>query len=69
MSEKGCKILVAIKQRIENGEDPEKVIPYSVGFLNHEDYIELLYYAKQVLPEGRRKDEVSSTLERVLGEC
>jgi hypothetical protein len=68
MSETGCKILSAIKQRIENGEDPDKAIPYSVGFLNHEDYIELLYYAKQVLPEGRRKDEVSATLERILKE-
>lgn len=59
----------AIKQRIESGVDPDKAIPYDVGFLNHEDYIELLFYAKQVLPDGRRRNEVIATLERELKKC
>ena len=27
-----CKYLVEMKKRIENGEDPDKVIPYTLPF-------------------------------------
>lgn len=67
MSEVGCKLLVAIQNRIAQGEDPEKAIPYSVGYLNEEDYLELLFYAKQVLPDGRRRNEVIETIQRITG--
>ena len=45
-----CKLLTEMKKRIEAGEDPEKVIPYHVN-LPEEYFIEVLYYALQVLPK------------------
>lgn len=45
-----CKLLTEMKKRIEEGEDPEKVIPYHVN-LPEEYFIEVLYYALQVLPK------------------
>ena len=45
-----CKLLTEMKKRIEAGEDPEKVIPYHVN-LPKEYFIEVLYYALQVLPK------------------
>lgn len=45
-----CKLLTEMKKRIESGEDPEKVIPYHVN-LPEEYFIEVLYYALQVLPK------------------
>lgn len=59
-----CKYLVEMKKRIENGEDPEQVIPYTLPFeISQEDYIEILYFAQQVLPDGFRKDSVKATIE------
>ena len=46
-----CKLLTEMKKRIESGEDPEKVIPYHVN-LPKEYFIEVLYYALQVLPKS-----------------
>ena len=48
---KVCAILLDMKKRIEAGEDPEHVIPYSFECANDEDFIEILHYATQVLPE------------------
>lgn len=45
-----CKLLTEMKKRIEAGEDPDKVIPYHVN-LPEEYFIEVLYYALQVLPK------------------
>lgn len=45
-----CKLLIEMKKRIEAGEDPEKVIPYHVN-LPEEYFMEVLYYALQVLPK------------------
>ena len=54
---KECEALRMIKERIENGEDPETAIPYH---LNVDDDVlrEICFYALQVLPEGRRKDNI-----------
>ena len=64
MSTKGCKLLVELNNKINEGANPEDVIPYSTESLDRDDYIELLYYAKQVLPSGRRKQEIEQILER-----
>ena len=48
---KPCSILLDMKNRIEAGEDPEHVIPYSFEVKNDEIFIEVLHYAVQVLPE------------------
>ena len=52
-----CEALKEIKKRIENGEDPDKVIPYH---LNAPDDVvrEVCFYALQVLPDGRRKENI-----------
>jgi hypothetical protein len=65
MSKAGCKVLADMKRRIDNGEDPNTVIPYSVECADEEDYIELLYFAKQVLPEGPRKEFICDRLYEV----
>lgn len=51
-----CKLLTEMKKRIEAGEDPEKVIPYHVN-LPKEYFIEVLYYALQVLPKSSPRYE------------
>lgn len=51
-----CKLLTEMKKRIEAGEDPEKVIPYHVN-LPEEYFIEVLYYALQVLPKSSPRYE------------
>lgn len=62
-----CVLLQMIKSRIDAGENPEDVIPYSLpSEIDQDDYIELLFYAKQVLTNGRRKDSISKSLEEIL---
>ena len=51
MSKDLCHLLKEMHQRIEAGEDPEHVIPYSFECMNDEHFIEVLHYAIQVLPE------------------
>lgn len=51
-----CKLLTEMKKRIEAGEDPDKVIPYHVN-LPEEYFIEVLYYALQVLPKSSPRYE------------
>lgn len=51
MSKPLCNILVDMRNRIESGEDPEHVIPYSFECLNDDDFIEILHYAIHILPE------------------
>lgn len=64
-----CKLLLEMKKRIDNGEDPEKVIPYTLPFnISREDYIEILHFAKQVLPDGVRRDSIIFTLEDIANE-
>lgn len=59
-----CTMLKDMQKRISAGEDPESVIPYHLPrSMKEEDYIELLYFAVQVLPDGMRKDSIKQTLE------
>lgn len=60
-----CKTLNEIKKRIESGVPADDAIPWEVPVETEDDYIEILYYAKQVLPEGRRKDDVARKLEEL----
>ena len=57
MSKDLCTVLKEMHKRIEAGEDPEHVIPFSFDCTNDEDFIEILHYAIQILPEDspRRK--------------
>lgn len=52
-----CKVLKIMQERINAGEDPEKVIPYSFECANDEDFIEILHFTTQVLPEGSQRRE------------
>ena len=64
-----CKLLLEMKKRIDNGEDPDKVIPYTLPFnISREDYIEILHFAKQVLPDGVRRDSIIFTLKDIENE-
>lgn len=53
-----CDALKMMKTAIDNGADPEQVIPYNVDCPDPDGYIEILYYARQVLPEGSRRIHV-----------
>lgn len=63
---KPCEILLKIKQRIENGEPAENVIPYHIN-VPEEYRKEFIYYAVQVLPEGRKKDDFTKAWEKYYG--
>lgn len=54
---KECEALRMIKERIENGEDPETAIPYHLN-VDDDAMREICFYALQILPEGRRKDNI-----------
>ena len=61
-----CKVLKEISNAIASGVPPEEAIPYSIVCSDQESYLEILYYAIQVLPDGRRKDEIKAKLQEVL---
>lgn len=61
-----CRILQEIKAKIAAGIDPDKAIPYHVTCTTIQQYIDLLYYAAQVLPDGPRKQSVKQKLAEVL---
>lgn len=61
-----CRILQEIKAKIDAGMDPDKAIPYHVTCTTIQQYIDLLYYAAQVLPDGPRKQSVKQKLAEVL---
>ena len=60
-----CKILQMIKAEIQKGTPPEQAIPYSIEWADPDVFIEVLYYAAQILPEGRRLNEIREKLEDV----
>lgn len=60
-----CAILQSIKAKIDAGMDPDAAIPYQIPVTSMYDYLEFLYYAAQVLPEGARKEEVERKLAEV----
>lgn len=61
-----CRILQEIKAKIDAGMDPDKAIPYHVTCTTIQQYIDLLYYAAQVLPDGPRRQSVKQKLAEVL---
>lgn len=63
---KDCRILQEIKAKIDAGVDPDKAIPYHVTCTTIQQYIDVLYYAIQVLPDGRRKETLKRKLKEVL---
>ena len=54
---KECDALRMIKERIKNGEDPETAIPYHLN-VDDDSLREICFYALQILPEGRRKNDI-----------
>lgn len=57
MSRKPCDILLSIKQGIEAGEDPDRIIPMTLPCeLTKDEMIEFLFYIVQVLPDGIRRE-------------
>ena len=58
-----CDMLKLIHNRIASGMPPEEAIPYSINCSSEPEYIELLYYASQVLPDGMRRDSIRKKLE------
>lgn len=66
MSAQGCAVLASIKARIESGERAEDVIPFSLDCPDYQDYIELLYYAKQVITDVRRWNEINQIWAREM---
>lgn len=60
-----CHMLKLIKQAVESGTPPDDAVPYSLECASREEYIEVLYYAKQILPDGRRKEEIKRKLEEL----
>ena len=52
-----CDILLEIRERIEAGEDPERIIPMTLPCeLTRDEMIEFLFYIVQVLPDGIRRE-------------
>lgn len=62
---KPCEMLTAIKQQIDSGIDPEDAIPYSIDCADLDAYLEILYYAAQILPDGRRREEIRAKIKEM----
>ena len=60
-----CKALKLMKDDIDNGAKPEDVIPYNLPKLSDEEYLEVLYYAKTVLTDERRREVILRKLEEI----
>lgn len=58
-------VLAEIKKRIDSGVDPDTAIPWEIHVSSQAEYLEVLNYAAQVLPDGFRKDTVKKKLEEV----
>lgn len=62
-----CQIIQAMKRALDAGVSPENVVPWSLQCASVDEYIEVLYYAMQILPDGSRKDQIRKKLEEVTG--
>ena len=60
-----CSMLKAIKEQIDSGIDPEDAIPYSIDCADLDAYLEVLYYAAQILPDGRRREEIRANIKEM----
>lgn len=66
---KPCDILLRIKEGIEAGEDPERIIPMTLPCeLTKDEMIDFLYYIVQVLPDGIRRELARRQLIRLQEE-
>lgn len=62
-----CRTLKEIKKNIEAGMDPEEAIPWSMHCSTIQEYIDVLYYALQVLPDtSSRKESIRKKYIEVL---
>jgi len=67
---KPCDILMRIKEGIEAGEDPERIIPMTLPCeLTRDEMIEFLFYIVQVLPDGIRRELARRQLIRLQQEA
>lgn len=67
---KPCDILLEIRERIEAGEDPERIIPMTLPCaLTRDEMIEFLFYIVQVLPDGIRRELARRQLIRLQREA
>lgn len=51
-----CPQLIAWKNLIAAGEDPENVIPVEITCADPDDLIDIYFYCVQVLPDGIRRE-------------
>lgn len=67
---KPCDILMRIKEGIEAGEDPERIIPMTLPCeLTRDEMIDFLFYIVQVLPDGIRRELARRQLIRLQKEA
>ncbi len=67
---KNCDILMRIKEGIEAGEDPERIIPMTLPCeLTRDEMIDFLFYIVQVLPDGIRRELARRQLIRLQKEA
>ena len=64
-----CSMLKAIKEQIDSGIDPEDAIPYSIDCADLDAYLEVLYYAAQILPDGRRREEIRAKIKEMTDDA
>ena len=62
-------MLKAIKDQIDSGIDPEDAIPYSIDCADLDAYLEVLYYAAQILPDGRRREEIRAKIKEMTDDA
>lgn len=62
---KTCEMLKGIKEQIDAGIPPEQAIPYSIDCADLDAYLEVLYYAAQILPDGRRREEIRAKIKEM----
>ena len=60
-----CKVIQAMKRALDAGVSPENVVPWSLQCDSVDEYIEVLYFALQILPDGNRKEQIRKKLEEV----
>ena len=60
-----CQLIQAMKRALDAGVSPENVVPWSLQCAIVDEYIEVLYFALQILPDGNRKEQIRKKLEEV----
>lgn len=60
-----CQLIQAMKRALDAGISPENVVPWSLQCASVDEYIEVLYFSLQILPDGSRKEQIRKKLEEV----